>query len=135
MTTQTYQPKEFIYNSTWCFDPAIDENVKGKDFVISLCKFIGGMSIDFIKKVVCHHFGLPTEKLFSKTKKREVVKPRQIAMYFSRMKTKESFATIGIELGGKDHATAMHAFRTISGEKEVNKIFARQLKEIEKLLK
>ncbi|HNA33166.1 MAG TPA: chromosomal replication initiator protein DnaA, partial [Flavobacteriales bacterium] len=70
------------------------------------------VSIDYIQKVVCDYFDLPIELLKSKTRKREVVQARQIAMYFAKKMTKNSLASIGAHCGGKDHATVLHACRT-----------------------
>ena len=62
------------------------------------------VSIEYIQKVVCDYFDLPIELMKSKTRKREVVQARQIAMYFSKKMTKSSLANIGMHCGGKDHA-------------------------------
>ena len=67
------------------------------------------VSIEYIQKVVCDYFDLPIELMKSKTRKREVVQARQIAMYFSKKMTKSSLANIGMHCGGKDHATVLHA--------------------------
>src|ERR1043166_9364200 len=50
------------------------------------------VSIDYIQKVVCDYFELPIEMLKSKTRKRQVVQARQIAMYFAKSMTKSSLA-------------------------------------------
>lgn len=81
------------------------------------------VSIDFIQKVVCDYFDLPIELLKSKTRKREVVQARQIAMYFSKTMTKSSLANIGMHCGGKDHATVLHACRTVNNLMETDKRF------------
>ena len=54
------------------------------------------ISIDYIQKVVCDYFNLPLEAINSKTRKREIVQARQLAMYFSKKLTKSSLATIGL---------------------------------------
>ena len=71
-------------------------------------------SIEYIQKVVCDYFDLPIELMKSKTRKREVVQARQIAMYFAKKMTKSSLAKIGAHCGGKDHATVLHACRTVN---------------------
>ncbi|NNC84502.1 MAG: chromosomal replication initiator protein DnaA, partial [Bacteroidia bacterium] len=58
------------------------------------------ISIDYIQKVVCDYFDLPLELLKSKTRKREVVQARQLAMFFSKNMTKSSLSNIGIHTGG-----------------------------------
>ena len=81
------------------------------------------VSIDYIQKVVCDYFDLPIELLKSKTRKRDVVQARQLAMYFSKNMTKSSLAKIGLHCGGKDHATVLHACRTVNNLIDTDKQF------------
>jgi len=90
------------------------------------------VSIDFIQKIVSDYFTLPLELLKSKTRKREVVQARQIAMYFAKSLTKSSLASIGMQCGGKDHATVLHACRTVNNLIETDKKFRVYIDEIEK---
>lgn len=90
------------------------------------------VSIDYIQKVVCDYFDLPIELLKSKTRKREVVQARQIAMYFAKSMTKSSLATIGMHCGGKDHATVLHACRTVNNLMDTDKRFRAYIEELEK---
>jgi chromosomal replication initiator protein len=92
------------------------------------------VSIDYIQKVVCDYFDLPIELLKSKTRKREIVQARQIAMFFAKKMTKSSLASIGAQCGGKDHATVLHACRTVSDLSETDKQFKRYLEDLEKKL-
>lgn len=92
------------------------------------------VSIEYIQKVVCDYFELPIEILKSKTRKREVVQARQIAMYFSKKMTKSSLANIGAHCGGKDHATVLHACRTVNNLSETDKQFKGYLEDLEKKL-
>ena len=90
------------------------------------------VSIDYIQKVVCDYFDLPIELLKSKTRKREVVQARQIAMFFSKKLTKSSLAKIGQQCGGKDHATVLHACWTVNNLSETDKGFRKYLVDLEK---
>ncbi len=92
------------------------------------------VSIDYIQKVVCDYFDLPIELLKSKTRKREVVQARQIAMYFAKKMTKSSLASIGAHCGGKDHATVLHACRTVNNLMETDKEFKGYLVDLDKKL-
>jgi chromosomal replication initiator protein len=92
------------------------------------------VSIDYIQKVVCDYFDMPIELLKSKTRKREVVQARQIAMYFAKKMTKSSLASIGSHCGGKDHATVLHACRTVNNLSETDKQFRLYLEELDKKL-
>ncbi|HEY4800225.1 MAG TPA: helix-turn-helix domain-containing protein, partial [Bacteroidia bacterium] len=90
------------------------------------------VSIDYIQKVVCDYFNLSIELLKSKTRKREVVQARQIAMYFAKQMTKSSLATIGMHCGGKDHATVLHACRTVNNLMDTDKKFRHYIQELDK---
>ncbi|HCT31276.1 MAG TPA: chromosomal replication initiator protein DnaA [Bacteroidales bacterium] len=93
------------------------------------------ISIDYIQKIVCEYFGLPSDVLQTKTRKREIVQARQIAMYFSKSMTKSSLSTIGSIIGGKDHATVLHACKTVNNLKDTDKRFKSQIEDIERRLK
>ncbi len=93
------------------------------------------ISIDYIQKVVCNFYNIGLEQLQSKTRKREIVQARQVAMFFSKTLTKSSLATIGSQIGGKDHATVLHACKTVNNLIETDKRFRQQVDEIEKKLK
>ncbi len=93
------------------------------------------ISIDYIQKVVCNYFNVGIEQLQSRTRKREIVQARQVAMFFSKSLTKASLASIGSQIGGKDHATVLHACKTVNNLMETDKRFRFQVDEIEKKLK
>ena len=93
------------------------------------------ISIDYIQKIVCDYFNMPQEIINSKTRKREIVQARQIAMYFAKSLTKSSLATIGSQIGGKDHATVLHACKTVNNLIDTDKRFRGFIDEIEKKLK
>ncbi len=93
------------------------------------------ISIDYIQKVICDYFNLPVELMVSKTRKREIVQARQLAMYFSKKLTKASLATIGLHCGNKDHATVLHACRTVNNLQETDKKFKLYIEELEKKIK
>jgi chromosomal replication initiator protein len=93
------------------------------------------VSVDYIQKIVSDYFGLPNDVLHTKTRKREIVQARQIAMYFSKNMTKSSLSTIGSLIGGKDHATVLHACKTVNNLIETDKRFKGQIEDIERKLK
>jgi chromosomal replication initiator protein len=101
-------------------------------FVKSTTKEI---SIDFIQKLVCDFFNIPAEVINSKTRKREIVQARQLAMYFAKKHTKASLATIGLHCGNKDHATVLHACRTVNNLIETDKQFRNYVEELDNKLK
>ncbi len=101
-------------------------------FVRSSAKEI---SIDYIKNIVCDYFQITVDEINSKTRKREIVQARQLAMYFSKKHTKASLANIGMQCGNKDHATVLHAYRTVSDLLETDKQFKSYVEDLEKKIK
>ena len=92
------------------------------------------VSIDYIQKVVCDYFNIPIETMKSKTRKREIVQCRQLAMYFSKQMTINSLAMIGKYCGNKDHATVLHACKTVNNLSDTDKRFKGYISDIEKKL-
>jgi len=73
-----------------------------------------------IIKTVSEFYDLKERDLTSSSRKKEIVKPRHVAMYLLREELKSSFPFIGRKLGGKDHTTAIHAYKKISEEIDQN---------------
>ena len=61
-------------------------------------------------------YDLKEAELLSVSRKKEIVKPRQVAMFLLRKELKNSFPFIGRRFGGKDHTTAIHAYEKILRE-------------------
>lgn len=81
------------------------------------------ISIDYIQKTVCEYFKVSMEDIQSKTRKRDVVQARQLAMFFAKQFTKASLASIGSQIGKRDHATVLHACKTVKNLQETDKAF------------
>ncbi|MFC1493473.1 helix-turn-helix domain-containing protein, partial [candidate division KSB1 bacterium] len=71
-------------------------------------------SIEDIQKMVAGHYDLNENLLRDKTRKQEIVLPRQIAMYLVKQLTNYSLKTTGLHFGGRDHTTVLHAINTIN---------------------
>ena len=65
---------------------------------------------------VCRYYNVDIEQIRGKQRDREIVWPRQIAMYLMRQETSASLLQIGMELGGRDHTTVMHGWEKIQGQ-------------------
>jgi chromosomal replication initiator protein len=65
--------------------------------------------MDFYKQLVSEYFGVPISKLDEKTRKREIVMARQIAMYLLYKNEQYSLKKIGEAFGGRDHTTVIHS--------------------------
>jgi len=79
---------------------------------------------------VCDYLDIPEDLVRAKTRKREVVRARQIAMYFSKKLTQHSLKTIGLHFGGRDHSTVIHANNTVEDQIETDDQFASMVEEI-----
>jgi len=71
------------------------------------------LTIDEIQRRVADHYHLKLTDLMSPRRAREVARPRQVAMYLSKMLTQRSLPEIGRRFGGRDHTTVMHAVKRI----------------------
>jgi chromosomal replication initiator protein len=89
------------------------------------------ISIESIQNYVCEYFGIDTNKVREKTRKQEIVEARQIAMYLSKKFTKSSLKTIGLQFGGRDHSTVIHAISTIEERLTTSPKHKRMLSELE----
>ena len=92
------------------------------------------ISLTKVQKTVCDYFNLSKDALVSKSRKRQIVQARQIAMYMSRNLMGCSLSTIGSSLGGKDHATVLHACTTVADLIATDKTFKQYVTDIERLL-
>ena len=80
--------------------------------------------------VICDFYNLEMEDLLGKTRERRIAMPRQVLMYLMREEMKNSFPSIGKELGGRDHTTVMHACKKIRKEVENNLQLKQELETI-----
>ncbi|RKY93974.1 MAG: chromosomal replication initiator protein DnaA [Ignavibacteriae bacterium] len=75
------------------------------------------ITIETITKNVCEMLGVAENKIRDKTRKKEVVLARQVAMYLSKELTKSSLKTIGLHFGGRDHSTVIHSCTSVERAK------------------
>jgi len=71
------------------------------------------ITIDEIQRTVCQFYRIDRSEMSSKRRARAVVRPRQVAMYLSKVLTPRSYPEIGRKFGGRDHSTVIHAVRLI----------------------
>ncbi len=72
------------------------------------------VGIDYIQKTVSEYFDVKLDDLKAKTRKKEIVTARQVAMFFSKENTNHSLKSIGYHFGGRDHTTVIHAVQTVN---------------------
>ena len=92
------------------------------------------VSIDYIQKVVSDYFQMDVDTLQSKTRKRHIVQARQLAMFFAKKFTKASLASIGSQIGQRDHATVLHACKTVDNLSSTDKQFRKYVEDLTKKL-
>jgi len=102
-----------------------------KNYIKSKVRFF---STEEIQLEVANKYGLKVIDLKSKIRRRELVTPRQIAMYLSKKLTQDSLPQIGRKFGGKDHTTVIHSIRKIEEEMKQNKKLAKDIEELKEKL-
>ncbi|MBE6302402.1 MAG: chromosomal replication initiator protein DnaA [Bacteroidales bacterium] len=105
-------------------------------------KILGGLSeyekepigIEKIVKVVADYYKVDVNSINTKSRKREIVLVRQTAMFLAKKHLDLSTSKIGLQIGRRDHATVLHACKTISNLLDTNKQFRSEMSEIEAAL-
>ena len=93
------------------------------------------VSILDIQKTVGEHYNIRLEDFTAKKRTRAIAFPRQIAMYLSRELTDSSLPKIGIEFGGRDHSTVIHAHEKISKLLKEDQNLQQDLKDIKTIFR
>ena len=92
------------------------------------------LNIKEVVERVCEFYDISPSLVATKTRKRNIVLPRQVIMYILREYMETQYSTIGKRLGGRDHTTVIHACEKIKRELEVNKTFQREIEQIRRKL-
>jgi chromosomal replication initiator protein len=90
---------------------------------------------DKIQNTVSSYFNIDLKDIHSKSRKQDIVKARQIAMFLCKKHTDCSFSHIGNIVGKRDHATVLYACRAVQDHIDIDKSFRSVMDEIENLLK
>lgn len=107
-----------------------------RDVLKSIVKEIqSDVSVDFIQKTVAEYFRIDAETMKSKVKKREIVIPRQVAMYFCKRYTQLTLQLIGQNFGGRDHSTVIHALEAVEDMIKLDASIKNQVDELNRKLK
>ncbi|MBE6301512.1 MAG: chromosomal replication initiator protein DnaA [Parabacteroides distasonis] len=93
------------------------------------------VSVESIMDIVCKYYNLEQSVIQTNSRKREIVQARQITMFLAKNYTESSLSYIGKIVGKRDHATVLHACKTVKDQIETNKSFRSSVEEIEALLK
>ncbi|MEM6666218.1 MAG: chromosomal replication initiator protein DnaA [Pseudomonadota bacterium] len=92
------------------------------------------IKIEDIQRIVAQHFSVSKGDLLSARRNRSIVRPRQIAMYLSKVMTPRSLPEIGRRFGGRDHTTVLHAVRKIEGMINADATLAQEIDSLRRLL-
>jgi len=92
------------------------------------------ISIKDIIKIVADFYNIEEQSIYEKTRRKEVVLPRQLAMYILREDFNVSYPSIGQKLGGRDHTTVIHSCEKIKEELKSNDILTQDLSQIRSMI-
>jgi chromosomal replication initiator protein len=93
------------------------------------------ISIDSVVKIVSEYYNLNESVIYEKTRRKEIVRARQIIMFVLREDFNESYPSIGAKLGGKDHTTVIHSYEKIKGELHSDPHLMKELEDIRIMFK
>ena len=97
-------------------------------------KPISVVTADSVIKIIANYYNIEEKKLNEKTRRQEIVKPRQIAMYLLRNDLNTSYPYIGRRLGQKDHTTAIHAYKKITCDIKNDKKLEQEINNIREVI-
>jgi len=110
-----------------------DEQIK--DLIKSTMRPKRAVSVKHVIAKIAEFYGVEEASMYAKTRKREIVRPRQIMMYILREDFHLSYPAIGSVFGGRDHTTVIHACEKVRGNMVVDEDLKTQLEEIRSMLK
>ncbi len=92
------------------------------------------VSIKNVVSKIAEFYGIDEESIYEKTRRKEVVRPRQVIMYILREDFSVSYPTIGSKLGGRDHTTVIHSCEKIKREITGDTVLAKEVSDVRSLL-
>lgn len=93
------------------------------------------VSVQEVVKTIANFYGVEEGSIYEKTRRKEVVRPRQVIMFLLREDFRISFPTIGDKLGGRDHTTVIHSCEKIKNDLRQDSILSNELHQIRLMLK
>lgn len=90
------------------------------------------LTVEEIQKIVAEFYDIPNDLLRAKTRKQEVVIARQVAMYLAKELTNSSLKTIGLNFGGRDHSTVIHAYQTVEEQIKIDPKFRSSMEQLKR---
>jgi len=105
-----------------------------KNLIKNNTKPTKAISFKDIVKIVASFYNIEERMLFEKTRRKEVVKPRQVVMYILREDFATSYPSIGQKLGGRDHTTVIHACEKIRNDIRNDSLLSQEIEQIKSIL-
>ncbi|MEK7178862.1 MAG: chromosomal replication initiator protein DnaA [Patescibacteria group bacterium] len=124
---------EGVFNMLVC-----QSQIKSRDLTLAEVKSLlkhnerpkKSLSVDDVVKIVCDFYNIERGHIYEKTRRKEIVKPRQIIMFLLREDFNISFPTIGQKLGGRDHTTVIHSCEKIKGAVKTDTVLSQEVERI-----
>jgi chromosomal replication initiator protein len=101
-----------------------------KNFIKNSPKPKKQVSTKEVIKTVAEFYNIEEQLIYDKTRKKEVIKPRQIIMYILREEFGISYPAIGEKLGGRDHTTVMHSCEKIKNDIKGDEILLQEINQL-----
>ncbi|MEX1028378.1 MAG: chromosomal replication initiator protein DnaA [Candidatus Paceibacterota bacterium] len=128
---------EGIINSVLC-----QQELKGRPLNVSEVKQVikssekpkKTMSAEEVIKTIANFYNIDEQAIYQKTRRKEVIKPRQLIMYIMREDFSSSYPSIGQKLGGRDHTTVIHSCEKIREELKTDTALHQELSQIRALM-
>ena len=92
------------------------------------------LSVKDLVKTVSDFYNLSEDTIYNKTRRKEVVRPRQVVMYLLREDFNISFPSIGEKLGGRDHTTVIHSYNKMREELKTDPILSQEISQLRSML-
>lgn len=92
------------------------------------------MSIKDVVKIVSDFYNIDEDSIYNKTRRKEVVRPRQVVMYLLREDFGISFPSIGDKLGGRDHTTVIHSYEKVKEEVKTDALLSQEVNQLRTML-
>ncbi|MBI5470499.1 chromosomal replication initiator protein DnaA [Candidatus Kaiserbacteria bacterium] len=93
-----------------------------------------GVSVEEVVRRIANYYEIAEKSIYEKTRKKEVVKPRQVIMYMLREEFSVSYPSIGEKMGGRDHTTVIHSCEKIKEEIKTDSVLEAELEHIRTLI-
>lgn len=93
------------------------------------------VSVQEVVKTIANFYNVTEESIYEKTRRKEVVRPRQVIMFVLREDFHISFPTIGEKLGGRDHTTVIHSCEKIRENIKMDGVLSQEIGQIRLMLK